>query len=334
MPVQELIRPGTRVFGMGSCFADNVVGFLRRELGVEASSFAKSRFYDPVSIRQAVQDLLTGPHFSRDDMFVTEEGLWVNPFRDPKRSFASYEELAAWTRGVDEEAAAALRRADVLVITLGGTENWRHPGTGKTYVTIPFPEVFNSQMPGIAEFHHLSHAETLEALENVYQLLRQHLPDTHLILTVSPVRMAFTVTDLDVRVANCYAKSVLRTAVGELTRRHANHLHYFHSYELFEYDADPARLFASDQRHPTDAAVSMVMSHFAHHFVARDLLASAGYDVIQRMLSDGQDLARIHRAGRVDPAALLIGALRTVGLHGPARAVYRLLSGARRRSAG
>lgn len=44
-----IITAGTNVFGMGSCFADNVVRYLVTQMGLQAASFEESRFYDPVS---------------------------------------------------------------------------------------------------------------------------------------------------------------------------------------------------------------------------------------------------------------------------------------------
>ena len=323
-PELKLITRHSRVFGMGSCFADNVVRYLTRDMGVNASSFEESRFYDPVSMLQAVKHLLVEPQYGRDDMWTTEDGLYANPFRNPRFRAKSYEELDAWSTRIETSAAQKLKAADLIVMTLGGTESWRNPRTLKTYLTLPFPDVFNAQMPGIAEFHNLSFAECYAALEEIYLLLRRHCPEAHIVFTVSPVRLTFTVSEKDVTVATCQGKSTLRAAAGELTDKYRDHLHYFQSYEIVEYGPADANLFGPDGAHVTDLAVALVMNQFAHQFLDAELRNSAAFELTSSMLRK-HDFEHLAAVRPVDLRYPIIRLLRTLGLEQAALILYQRL---------
>ena len=253
----------------GSCFADHVVGFLTSEVGIEANSFAQSRFYDPASILQTIRHLFVEPQYGKEDLFRTDEGQWAYPFRNPRFRADSYEELKEWSDGIEAHARAGLESADLIILTLGGIETWRHAKTRKSYITIPFPDVFNGQMPDIAEFHVMTFEEVFRALEEIVEILFGAVPPANIVITVSPIRMAFTTSRQDVTLATSHGKSILRAAVGELTRQHREQVHYFHSYEIVQYAPPELHLFAPDNSHVSELAVNMVMHEFSRCYLAQ-----------------------------------------------------------------
>jgi hypothetical protein len=326
---QPIVDRDTRAFCIGSCFADRVAEYLSQTLHLPAASFGHSRQYDTASTLQTLRHLLVEPQYSWDEMFVTDQGLYAHPFRNQRYRAKTLDELQAWTNEIEDEARSELRNANLVVITLGGTETWRHPVTKKTYLTMPLPDVFNSQMPEIAEFYNLSFAENYDNLQRIYLMLREYVPQAEILITVSPVRMTFTVTGKDVAVATSQAKGVLRAAIGELADTYTDHLHYFHSYELVAYAPPHARYFMPDDIHVSEEGVAAVMHEFGRCFVSAPDRGSE-WAFRDSLLDDASSVAAIHD---VQPYAIARGSrrvavrlLRTVGLEGAARAMYRRLA--------
>ena len=213
--------------------------------------------------------LLDGPQYDWSEMWRTDTGRFAHPFRNHHFRADTLAELQAWSELIERDARAAIRAADFVVITLGGTETWRDPLTKKTFLTMPMPDVFNTLHPGgHVEFHNLDFAENYSNLEQIFLTIREHAPTTQVIYTVSPIRMTFTVSGKDVAVATNQSKSVLRAAVGELVDRYGSDgLHYFHSYEVIQYAGSGAHFFDRDDIHVSSLGVRTVMHEFARCYV-------------------------------------------------------------------
>lgn len=288
----ELIGRDSKIFGMGSCFAANVISFLQSKVDT-ADFFPETRFYDILSVWQALEHLFVEPQYDESNMWRTDQGQYAHPFRSPNIRYGSVEELMEADKAMNETAKKQILDANVVIVTLGGTEIWRHPQNNKAYATIPFPDVFNSQMPQIAEFHNLNFQENYECLLNIYRLLQKINPKASLIYTVSPNRMTFTVSEKDVVQATSQGKSVLRAAVGELTDTYKDRLYYFHSYELLEYADYPEIVYDQQFRHVNDFAVSVVMSEFMKYYGCNILRDELSYQEVRRIYREKEGLHRI-----------------------------------------
>jgi hypothetical protein len=143
-------------------------------------------------------------------------------------------------------------------------------------------------------------------------------------MTVSPVRLTFTVTGKDVTVATSQSKSTLRAAAGELTDRFSDHLHYFQSYEIVGYAPAGTNFFTKDDIHVTDVAVAVVMNQFAREFVSSALRAASGYELVQAMIRDG-NIAQLESVKRPDLRYGVIRVLRSIGMEKMALRVYQRL---------
>ena len=288
-----IIGKETTVFGIGSCFAENVVTHLRIR-GVEANFFpGGTRFYDSKSIEQTLLHLFEKPTYSDDDFYQVDDGVFGNPFRLPDKRYESLDALRADDRSINDQARKLFTEADVIIVTIGGTELWRHPKTKKAYSTIPFPDVFNQQMPDIAEPHNLTFQENYNAIENIAKITKSNNPKAKLIFTVSPNRMTFTVSKKDIVQANCQGKSVLRAAVGEYCDRQTTHVQYFHSYELLEYCEQPKVVYDRHMRHVSTFGVQVVMNEFFHYFGKTSIRDEAEYEKIRSIFKDKVDAAQI-----------------------------------------
>ena len=280
-----LINKDTKVFSIGSCFAQNLAKYLEAK-GHYVNHFPQTIHFFTLSILQELKHLFEEPQYSMEDIWKTDDGLYANPFRKPSFRTKTIPEMEKYSKEVENKAKSLLLEADVIIVTLGGTEIWRNPRSQKPYLTIPYPEIFNSQMPELAEFYNLTFQENYDALKEIYLLLRKHVPKANIIMTVSPNRLTFTVSDKDIVLANCQGKSILRAALGELTDANTENLYYFHSYELIEYADYPIDFLDNEQRHVNPFAVTMIMNEFMKYFASDDVFDESEYRLVRKMVEE------------------------------------------------
>ena len=288
-----IIGKNTKMFGIGSCFAENVVKYISSK-GVKANFFpGNSRFYDILSVKQVFEHLFDNKTYKKKDMWKTSNGRWRHPFRHPGKVYKTLDSLWKEDRQINDLAKKYILSADVIAITIGGSELWRNPNTKLGYTTIPFPDVFNDQMPNIAEGYTLTFQEHLDCLDFIYKTIRRVNPKAELIFTVSPHRMTFTVSEKDVVQATCQGKSTIRTAVGEFTDRIKENASYFHSYEIVEYAEYPELFYDSDFRHVNRFAIEVVMNEFIRLFANSELYNENDYSKIATMYKDKKNILAI-----------------------------------------
>lgn len=226
------IRPTDRVFVMGSCFAQRILEALHAR-GLTATDGGLDLKYTPHAMLQESRWCLDGG-FGESMLARTRDDGWFNGHRHPARPLPTLAEalephLAAQTR-----SAAAMRDADVFVITLGLVESWRDEHTGLWLNETP-----PKNIDGFAEryrVHRTTHAQNLEATTALVRLLATANPRAKFLLSVSPVPLKATFFGTDVLVSNAYSKATLRSvateAVSALRGREGVAIDYFPSYEL------------------------------------------------------------------------------------------------------
>jgi hypothetical protein len=290
-----IIGKNTKVFGIGSCFAENVVKYVSSK-GIQANFFpGNSRFYDILSVKQVFEHLFHNKIYEKNDMWKTSNNEWRHPFRHPGKAYKALDSLWKEDKQINDLAKKYILSADVIAITIGGAELWRNPNTKMGYTTIPFPDVFNDQMPSLAEVHTLTFKEHLDCLDFIYKTIRRVNPKAELIFTVSPHRMTFTVTDKNIVQATCQGKSTIRAAVGEFTDTIKENVSYFHSYEIVEYTEYPELFYDSDFRHVNRFAIEVIMNEFMRLFSNSELCNEEYYNKIVTMYRDKKNAIAIQK---------------------------------------
>ncbi len=238
------IEPRAVGLALGSCFAEQVGGWLaRHKFAVEVNPFGA--LYNPASMARAVERLEAGLPFERADLFY-HNGLWHSPlhhglFSDPDPDRALERMNARLLAG-----AAALQRADYLLLTLGTA--W----------------VYEQQGAVVANCHRLP-AETFrrrrlgveECVDLLEPILRRH-PHKQFLITVSPV-----IHRGDGLIENQRSKSTLLLAAAALTERRPN-AHYFPAYEILTSELRDYRFWDDDLCHPAPLAVEYLRERFSH----------------------------------------------------------------------
>ncbi|MDX6556043.1 MAG: hypothetical protein QOD86_2238 [Miltoncostaeaceae bacterium] len=279
---EPLIRPGfavdpdDRVFTIGSCFARNVEGALyllgmdvvsrtdafeqhaMRE-GGEPRSFTNKYNTEAIlnELRWALGD---GGGFPPEAVVRMPDGTFQDPHGGPDLEFTD-EATTLERHRLLTELTRQIAGCRLVVITLGLNETFFDTATGLYTNVKPWAE------PERFRFRVLPFEQVMRGLEDIHRLLTEHgHPDLQIVVTVSPVPMWATFTGQDVVVANTLTKSLLRTAAGTWTGRHAN-VHYFPGYEIVLNSARSV-VWERDGRHVRPPFVRQIMDLFVRTHVS------------------------------------------------------------------
>ena len=282
---RPLLDAGTKVFTMGSCFAMEVRRALiekgydvypkYRDLNFDRATQIFDQLpqrdaiahYDTFCIRQEFEAAF-GLFPDRAAGFHTVEGSQANQhlnaptvYQDPYRklNYAAdrplLEDLAA---KIDQMLYTGIAKSDVLVLTLGLTEVWRHNHTGRYFCRPPGSGFGGGK--GQATFRQSTFVENYENMRATLDLLFKHFPEKQVVLSVSPVPLERTFANTDIGTANLESKSILRAVAGQICREYAKNVMYLPSYEMAT--IMPGAVFQEDGRHVLPAFVDQVMSAF------------------------------------------------------------------------
>ena len=139
----------------------------------------------------------------------------------------------------------ALRRAQLIIITLGSAYVWRDRD-GEV--------VANCHQVGAKNF-----TTELLSLEQIVQNLEEitTLTSAKILFTVSPVRHLN-----DGLEGNSLSKALLRVAIDKIVEKYPDRAGYFPSYEIVMDDLRDYRFYDSDMLHPSPQAVDYIAEKF------------------------------------------------------------------------
>jgi hypothetical protein len=224
---------------MGSCFAEEIASkFERYKFHVDSNPFGV--LYNPLSIAEAIELLAAGKTYKKRDLFFAD-GEWFSYAHHGSFSAATAHDALAKINESALRGAAALKKADVVIITLGTAWIWEMNGAVVANC--------HKQPASLFTRRRLSVGEIIEHFE---ALLLGPLAGKRVIFTVSPIRHLG-----DGFVENSLSKSILRVAVGELVEKYYNAL-YFPAYEIVIDDLRDYRFYNPDLIHPSSEAVDYV----------------------------------------------------------------------------
>ncbi|MFN4098924.1 MAG: GSCFA domain-containing protein [Pararhodobacter sp.] len=272
---------GKKIATAGSCFAQHVGRHLRANgfdvidteppppgLPVEdhgnwGYGLYSARYGNVYTSRQLVQllDRALGDFTPVEDWWEKDGGV-VDAFRptiEPE-PFGSVAEMRALRADHLAATAEALRKADVLVFTLGLTEAWLSSQDGACFPLCP-GTAGGSFDPARHTLHNLGSAAVRADMEEFLARIRALNPGLEILLTVSPVSLMATATPQQVAVATVYSKSVLRAVAGELAEAHP-FIDYFPSYDIITGPASRGVFYKPGMRDVSPEGVAHVMRQF------------------------------------------------------------------------
>ena len=269
------------IFAMGSCFAREIEGVLRKLrfniLSMDMDLLGQGGFTDEKGVRTGFFHRFNVPAMELelrrafdDTRFSEDEDLLV-PLADGR-----YADLNYWPilDRLDLDGTVARRRvgctmvrsitkAKAVILTLGLTEAWYHEPSG-LYCSGVAGDVLGRYRKDFT-FRRIGFHENYESLQRIYDFIaRKHeTGDYTLFVTVSPVPLQATFTDQDVVVANNGLKATLRAVADEFCQANAKAV-YFPSYEMGVF-SEQSLVWRPDRLHILKDCVR----HITHVFVRR-----------------------------------------------------------------
>jgi hypothetical protein len=279
------LRPGAKVFTIGSCFARNIEEHLAaRGFDVPMQRFTVPReewpgrpsgilnkyhapsFQHEVALTAELLDLPEPAQAERIAELLLPVGedqvvdLQLAGFRPVSRARAMERRAAVL------EVFRHAFEAEVVVLTLGMAEAWFDHQTGRYIQQAPIGPMFR-RLHDRFEFRLLDFVETLDWSARTMALLASRgRAGKRFMLTVSPVPLQATFTGMDAIVANGYAKSMLR-AVAETLAGQREDADYVPSYEAVMLSHDPG-VWEDDLVHVTSRFVGRVVGHILEAYAA------------------------------------------------------------------
>ncbi|WP_268246034.1 GSCFA domain-containing protein [Pseudodonghicola xiamenensis] len=275
------ITSDTRVATAGSCFAQHISAAMqgrgytwldsepapvcmskkvRKSYNYEVFSFRTGNIYTPALLRQWVFWAL-GLEAPSSEVMETD-GRFFDPYRPAIEpgGYACAEEVLLARETTLACIRAALIEMDLFVFTLGLTEGWINTTDGTVYPVCP-GTIAGQFDADLHAFRNFSYDETLQAMQQAFEAIKEVNPNVKFLLTVSPVPLTATASGDHVLVSTTYSKSVLRAVAGALSSMRED-TDYFPSYEVISGAPYRAMFFDPNLRTVTPKGVEHVMSHF------------------------------------------------------------------------
>jgi len=243
---KNLISYNTKVFLLGSCFAENIGDkFEYYKFQNYVNPFGI--LFHPVAIHNLVAKALQGKKYTDEDVFLNNEQF---------HSFDAHSKLSQSTKSLmlhqlnaaSQKTGHYLKQSSHVIITLGTAWVYKYLETNKV--------VANCHKIPQQQFkkHILSVQDIVHALQSIISQVKQVNPNVNFIFTVSPVRHI-----KDGFVENTQSKSHLITAIHQVLD---NQSHYFPSYEIMMDQLRDYRFYNDDMIHPSNKAVQYIWDSF------------------------------------------------------------------------
>lgn len=279
------IKPGHKIATAGSCFAQHIARNLKSSnynvldlepapAGLPATkhnmfgySMYSARYGNIYTVRQLLQLIkeATGELKIDPNEYIWEKnGRYYDAFRPAiePNGFESPSELMEHRQYHLTQVTELFATMDVFVFTLGLTETWQNKHSGLVFPTAP-GTIAGSYDPDVYCFKNFNYKEIMKDFKEVTQLLKKHQNKDRpirYILTVSPVPLTATKSDMHILQATTYSKSVLRAVVGDLSNN--NHIDYFPSFEVITNINNRGLFYENNLRSIRAEGVASVMKLF------------------------------------------------------------------------
>ena len=274
----KLLDTSKSVFTIGSCFAIEV----RRELKARGfdvrprfDELFKKRFvwYNSYSLLYEFEIAFGQREINWDSAWEISDRQdknwsWQHPLRRLVVC-ATEEKLRSYSDKIDAEIKESVAASKVFVVTLGLTEVFVHKTTGTVVCAHPKYGLHKigfhyTKGTDLVEFYDSTMKDNARNLRGICQLLKDNIPDAHVIFTVSPVPLAATFTGLSQNEANLRSKGKLLSAAKTVVAEFDN-AHYYDSYEYAQ-SFPVAERFLADKRHIRPTLIAKIVDRFLGEF--------------------------------------------------------------------
>jgi len=249
---EPLFKPSTKVFTLGSCFAQNIANGLNR-YGIEARHFGQLEDINSTYANRYLMEWLEG-----------KDNAQTEPFQ---KFFGSDKR---------KETLEFLAASDLAVLSLGVAPCFFHKESGEFAPTLGDNMHISLRMKNFV-FRTTSVSENLDNLIAIVDSLRRLRPGIKLVLTVSPVPLKATFERPSAILADCVSKSTLRVTAHELMQKNLEGVMYWPSYEVVRWlGGHMGQVFGNDDGSPfhvSQQLVNTIIETFIRTFGTREVVA-------------------------------------------------------------
>lgn len=254
LSLQGSISHRSHILTLGSCFADEVSSLMRLD-GIDVCANPLGTLYNPESIAISIERMLDRDFFSDRDIdsrTVNGRKIYSCFGTSSITDSGSAEECLGRSNAALSGGAAALDKADVLIITFGTARFYSLEDNTVVANCHKFPA-------GRFELRRLTIEQIAGRYNRLITRLREARPGLRIIFTISPYRYKkYTLHGSQID------KSILLLATEELCR--SEDTIYFPAYEAVLDDLRDYRFYDEDMLHPSRQAAGYVYSLFKQSF--------------------------------------------------------------------
>ena len=245
-PFGRKIGYGSRLFAIGSCFADNMAEALSRAK-FRVTANPAGVMFNPASIAQTIRIFHKREQIAEQELTECNGRVFDYRFHGSLAGLTVEDTLEMINTAI-ETGHKALKEADTVIITFGTAWVYILNSTGETVANC------HKQPAAMFTRKRLSVNEIVDTFSELFDTV---LKDKFVILTVSPVRHLGDGAD-----ENFLSKATLKLAAAELEKRFCNNVVYFPAYEILNDDLRDYRFYADDLVHPSAQAVEYIREKF------------------------------------------------------------------------
>ncbi|PLX27264.1 hypothetical protein C0583_04500 [Candidatus Parcubacteria bacterium] len=256
------------LIGIGSCFARNFNRWLDYS-GLIKEQMPWDILYNPFSMSMEIIRLFEQVDWQAGIISEKEDSKLINQFRDPWRTWASFNSISELERANDSfsrNAKKIIKQATCFLFTFGLSEIWSHKEDDNLIVNqLPLEIIKDVSSPWQSRFAEVDEIEGV-VLRLVKTIKENYGSDFPIIFTVSPVPLKYTFSGLPIREANNISKSTILIALHKVINMTEN-IYYFPAYEIVQALVEQNfPVWQNDGRHVTAATVNLISNLLFDNF--------------------------------------------------------------------
>ena len=209
---------------------------------------------------------VVGTHTNLPRIIVDNKNRKRNSFRSNILSYYDNKALRDDDQNHLKNISSLIKEANILVFTVGLTEHWID---NDTLYCLP-------QVPGCGvgdfdknKFKFLN-SELFEVVDEILEsidLIKKINKNIKFILTLSPVPLVATYSNLSAVEANIYSKTLLRQAISFVQKENLTYVDYFPSYEIMTNPHYMNLNFLDNKRTVSDFGLELIIDQFNRKYV-------------------------------------------------------------------
>ena len=261
---QKLIDHYDAITTIGSCFSENFAEFLNKlRFSILDNPFGV--LYNPVSIYNSLNLIITGKKFVQDDL-IQHNDLWHSWYHHGSFSHPDHTQCLSQINSQIQKAKTFLKNCKYLIITYGTASVFEH--IQSSLIVSNCHKIPSNQFKRFR----LNILQIEKYIHDTIELVHEFNPSIQIIFSVSPIRHL-----KDGMIENQINKSSLILGLHNIISN-IESCSYFPAYEIMMDDLRDYRFYDQNLTHPNKMAIEYIWAKFSTawfsescHTIIRDI---------------------------------------------------------------